>query len=127
MPGWTIPLDQLARRMRVDTETVARKLMLQLFSAVVSRSPVDTGRFRANWNVSLGVPNYETTDSTAESRSRAQVQGVMMVALNRVVYLSNGLPYAAKLEYDGWSKQAPAGMVRVTMAELDSYLRKALA
>ncbi|VEB42983.1 Uncharacterised protein [Chromobacterium violaceum] len=35
-------------------------------------------------------------------------------------WLVNPMPYAVKLEY-GWSKQAPAGMVRLTLAEISSH------
>jgi hypothetical protein len=35
-----------------------------------------------------------------------------------VVFITNGLPYIKRLEYESWSDQNPAGMVRVTLAEL---------
>ena len=41
-----------------------------------------------------------------------------------VVYLTNNLPYAQRLEYEGWSKQAPAGMVRVNMARIADIMKE---
>jgi hypothetical protein len=35
------------------------------------------------------------------------------------------MPYALRLEY-GWSKQAPAGMVRVTVAEFQAVVNAAV-
>jgi len=34
--------------------------------------------------------------------------------LGDIVYLANNLPYAQRLE-DGWSQQAPEGMVKLTV------------
>ncbi len=42
-----------------------------------------------------------------------------------VIYLANSLPYIRRLEY-GWSKQAPAGMVRGTVGEFQQAIDKAL-
>jgi hypothetical protein len=39
-----------------------------------------------------------------------------------IIYLTNSLPYARRLEY-GWSKQAPAGMVRITVANFERHLQ----
>lgn len=39
-----------------------------------------------------------------------------------VLWISNNLPYAVRLEY-GWSKQAPSGMVRVTLLELGAIVQ----
>jgi hypothetical protein len=39
-----------------------------------------------------------------------------------IFYLTNNLPYGERLEY-GYSKQAPSGMVRITLAEYEKILR----
>jgi hypothetical protein len=38
-----------------------------------------------------------------------------------IAYIQNNLPYAQRLE-DGWSKQAPAGMVALSLAELQAEI-----
>jgi hypothetical protein len=43
-----------------------------------------------------------------------------------VIYLTNALPYARRLEY-GWSKQAPSGMVRISAMRFAEAVRKAIA
>ena len=50
MSTWSVPLDRLAEKMGLEVETVVRKVTSDMFGAVVRKSPVDTGRFRANWN-----------------------------------------------------------------------------
>ena len=39
-----------------NPETVMRSVTLKLFSAIILASPVDTGRFRMNWQASGGLP-----------------------------------------------------------------------
>ncbi len=121
---WSIPLDRLADKTGAKLETVARKVTADMFARVVQRSPVDTGRFKANWNVQYGAPDYSTTASTAASRGTAQAQKALTLPVGGVVYLSNGLPYARRLEY-GWSQQAPSGMVRLTVFEFQDFVKKA--
>ena len=41
-----------------------------------------------------------------------------------VVYLTNNLPYAARIEYDGWSHtKAPEGMVRKNVIRITQNLK----
>ena len=125
MTQFSIPLQRLADKARLDLQTVARKATLDVFRAAVLRSPVDTGRFRANWNVSYGAPSYVTTFVAVESRGAAQAELALTLPVGGVVYLANGLPYARRLEY-GYSNQAPAGMVRLAAQEFAAYVDKAV-
>lgn len=112
--------------MKLDLETVARKITFDLFSKVNLRSPVDTGRFRGNWNVSYGVPDVSFTDNTNQNRATAEISKALTLPVGGVTWMANGLPYAARLEY-GYSQQAPAGMVRVSVSEFSDIARKAQA
>jgi hypothetical protein len=41
------------------------------------------------------------------------------------IFLSNSLPYAARIEFDGWSHtKAPQGMVRRNVARFNQLLRE---
>ena len=122
--SWSIPLDRLAKKAGANIELVARKSTADLFAAVVRRSPVDTGRFRANWNVSYGSADYTTSDSTDQVRGTTQALKALTLPVGGVTYLANGLPYARRLEY-GYSAQAPGGMVRLAAAEFADYVREA--
>ena len=85
----------------------------------VRRSGYVGGRFRANWR--FGVGNLNPTTSTATDRTGSVTikrisSGVLKAPADPDYYLSNSLPYAMRLEYDGWSHtQAPEGMVRKTV------------
>ena len=90
------------------------------------KSPVDTGRFRGNWNVALdvksGAVDYSLSYADWPASDQAARQSINAFTIkNNGIWISNNLPYARRLEF-GWSKQAPAGMVRITMIEVQSWL-----
>lgn len=79
------------------------------------------GRFRANWTFGEGQADLSTSEqidpSGAQTLSRLQGE-IAAAQVGTVWYLANSLPYAYRLEFEGWSSQAPAGFVRVTAADL---------
>lgn len=106
-----------------------QKVAIEAFTRVIMRSPVDTGRFRGNWQVQIGsIPDgvlaLDDRDGTATvSKATAAAQ---QFKPGQMIYLTNNLPYAQRLE-TGWSKQAPGGMVGITVQELQPVVDKALA
>lgn len=121
-----LELDEAFREV-VEEQIVAvtQKIALEALRKVVLRSPVDTGRFRANWNVSFGSPDLAVTDDRDKPGERTIAEGRSKIESMRsstVIWISNNLPYANRLE-NGWSKQAPAGMVALTFAELATIAR----
>ena len=42
-------------------ELVVRRTALELQSEMIARSPVDTGRFKSNWNAATGAANTDTS------------------------------------------------------------------
>ncbi|WP_426314531.1 HK97 gp10 family phage protein [Methylobacterium fujisawaense] len=110
-------------------DLVLRKVALDIGTRVVLRSPVDTGRFRANWQYGVGRPNTATlvaADKSGQSSLARIAAGVATARLGDVIYISNALPYALRLE-TGWSKQAPAGMVGLTATEFQAAIDRAVA
>lgn len=102
--------------------TITQKIAMFALSSVVMRSPVDTGRFRGNWLVSTGSPNEgmsENTDPGGQATIALGASAITGLKQPEIVWLQNNLPYAQRLE-NGWSKQAPAGIVAVTFAEITS-------
>lgn len=121
-----------------DIDRQVRATTLRLFSGVILSSPVGNptlwkhkapkgyigGRFRANWNTSVGQPNLRTTPAIDPSGELA-ISGAMkgMGGAGTVTYMANGLPYGERLEFSGWSKQAPAGFVRINVARVAEGLK----
>ena len=95
-------------------ESVFRGTSLSLFSRIIRRTPVDTGRARGNWMAGLNSPS-ETGGEVGATVARAR--------LGDSLFLTNNLPYIHRLEY-GSSDQAPQGMLRITIAEYQQTVRK---
>jgi hypothetical protein len=93
-------------------------------------TPVLTGRLRGNWQISSGAPKsgtVEVTDPTGTTTT-AKVAEVAGKLSNKdaSVFLTNNLPYAYRIEYDGWSHtKAPEGMVRKNFIRVSQNLKKA--
>ena len=88
------------------------------------RTPVDTGRARANWQVAIGtIPSgtLELNDKSGQATINKVQAASMGVVAGDVIYLTNNLPYAVPLE-EGYSKQAPAGMVALTVQDFQSVV-----
>ena len=86
------------------------------------------GRFRANWQVGIGLMDTTTTEDTdaGGGKTLQRLSGEARRArAGNVVVISNSLPYAQRLE-NGWSKQAPSGMVRLTIADLPGLMAQHL-
>lgn len=118
---WEVHPNQFRHRVRRQIANHAYRLGKQIFDGVVARTPVDSGRARACWTLSLNEPEYKKID-WKNVRPGKVLKPPKRKALRPlpdfpVIYVSNGQPYIELLEY-GWSAQAPAGMLRVTMANL---------
>jgi hypothetical protein len=121
-------LATLIEKAKDKQDLVIRKVSLDLYRSLVLKSPVDTGRFRGNWQVGIGAIDTATgsaVDPTGEAAIARADSALQNVKVGGVIYLTNSLPYAIPLEY-GHSKQAPGGMVRTTVVEYGQYLAKAV-
>jgi hypothetical protein len=116
-------------------------------SGVVLLTPVDTGRARSSWNVSIGTPDgsYPAT-VRRRTRTDAATSALRSLGAYQTVWIASGLPYIKVLEYGGYpqnpvqgswdrkartwvikseggySRQAPRGMVRVTVQAIRDAL-----
>lgn len=108
-------------------DKIMQSLAIEALTRVVLKSPVDTGRFRGNWNVAIGGADYATTETTDKSGVKTISRGhAVAKQINKEtnnIFVTNSLPYARMLEY-GHSKQAPGGMVRLTVEELRPIINK---
>lgn len=98
-------------------DRVRRASVLELFQLVIMSTPVDTGRLRGNWQTTINSPAGGVREAMDPSGSMALADVVANLgSLLDVVWLTNNLPYVERIEYDGWSRQAPEGMVRKHVA-----------
>ncbi len=104
-------------------------LTLDAAKRAILKTPVDTGRARGNWMMEVGKPaegTAESTDSSGAGTVTAIASRIRAIRFGVRSFIVNNLPYIRKLEY-GHSKQAPAGMVRTTVAELKQSAKQIAA
>ena len=150
---FALDLSKAIEKAKDKAEQVARYVAIDLFTRVIEKSPVAYppnwksviewearkaagktkakspadgyigGRFRANWNCSIGSPDKSTTKETDPSGSIAKAKVSAVVASFKLdgqsVYLCNSLEYAQALE-EGHSGQTPQGMVRLSVIEVQN-------
>lgn len=80
------------------------------------------GHFRGSWQVSVGSPILSDNDridpngGPTKADAQANIGGA-----GTVTFMCSNTPYSERLEM-GWSKQAPAGCMRISMARIDSIV-----
>ena len=116
---------------------VGRKVALELFSRVIFKTPVDEGRARSNWQVSIGSPANGTVEINDKNGRATMAKATAASAgfdAGDTIFLTNNLPYIMKLEeggypdgpktVNGFSRQAPAGMVALTVQEFAQVVKQ---
>lgn len=126
--GFAAGIRKFAAKSLDNAETVRRRIALEMFRRVVMRTPVDTGRARGNWELvkDQGAPTRSLEAGAGLPYGAVIAEIVAGVARTRpeeALVLENRLPYIRRLEYDGWSRQAPGGMVRITAAEFRGLVK----
>jgi hypothetical protein len=99
------------------TDRQVQYICMSLMRDVVDGTPVDTGRARGNWQASTGSPITATLQAE-DKNGRATInkgRPAAKDAAGNVFYLTNNLPYIYRLEFEGWSNQAPQGWVRTAV------------
>lgn len=124
---FTLDIAAFVERAKENADLVLRKVALDMFSRVVIKTPVDTGRARGAWQCAIGsipVGQVNHLDKTGGETIARINAAVSPAKAGDVVYLVANLPYINQLEY-GWSAQAPSGMIRVTIAEWNGAVERA--
>ena len=116
------------------TKVVQAKVALDVFNGVIKRSPVDTGRFRANWMLTVGEQPSDAYDASAGGTSRrpssanqalASAVSLTGLEIGQAIWITNNTPYGIVLEA-GHSDQAPNGVVLVTVLSVVERAQRAL-
>lgn len=133
-------IDQFSNKAIEGIENVIKGTLWEMSSRVVKRTPVGDpnlwsfppppgytgGMARGNWFASISSPHVGTVNKIDKSGNvtLAGMADDIDRAPGEVFYLTNNLDYMKRLEYDAWSTQAPQGMVRVTLAELNVVINE---
>lgn len=122
------------RQVEEGVNEIVKKTAIVADRELVLSTPVDTGRARSNWLLSLGGPSTSEIEAYAQgkggSSGAANANAAMAQAQAAVrgrrpeqdVYISNNVPYIGRLN-DGWSAQAPAGFVQAAVQRAAAAIR----
>lgn len=127
MAEFALNIQRFVNKEKGNLDLVVRKVSLDLFKRIIMKSPVLSGRFKGNWQVAIGsIPAgvLEVNDKTGTATIARVTAATLNLRAGEIIYLVNNLDYARPLEY-GHSKQAPAGMVRISVQEYSAIVNKA--
>ncbi|WP_421560828.1 MULTISPECIES: HK97 gp10 family phage protein [unclassified Pseudomonas] len=121
-------LAAFAEQTKEAIDDVFREVVIEIGTSVIRLSPVDTGRFKGNWQFTVGAPSSQSIDifdKAGHETIATLVAEVSKLEAGQVAYIVNNLVYGVPLEY-GHSDQAPAGMVQITLARFQQIVEEAI-
>lgn len=138
LPEFSKALYVFAKNIDVELKKAIRRIALDLQNRVIEKTPVSSGFARASWNISVNkadetVPVEETikrnkAKGTKISEHRGKRGRSTLADFNPysdTIYINNSAPYILDLE-SGRSVQAPAGMLLVSLAEIEAEIESGL-
>ena len=124
----------------LNVDRVVQEATINIATALVERTPIDTTALRANWQFTVGAPGtvadyaLEDTSPGGEATAAAMATQIREVPAGGITYVVNNLAYMPVIEYglytshhggkrtssktiNGFSTQAPAGVRSITAIE----------
>lgn len=131
MAGFAAAIRKFVGKTQARLDSTRRAVIIKLFNSVVEDTPVLTGRLRGNWICTIGNPGdgfSHNTDVTGEQIKAVIQKMADQSTMKDIVFFRNNLPYAYRIEYEGWSKsKAPAGMVRRNVTRFQRLVNEAVS
>ena len=119
----------IAKAVERNTLKTVKRAAIAADQTAVLKTPVDTGRARANWIVSFGAPSDQIVASPGkrQAANQATEKGRQKIGQYKLgqggIFISNSVSYITLLDA-GSSKQARAGMstaaIKAAQAQLGS-------
>lgn len=107
-----------------------REIVIEVGETVVSFSPVLTGLFKGNWQLTVGSPAAHSLTGVDPSGSAtvAEIRSIASkLSQGDIAYIANNLTYGLNVETQGWEKTPPYMPVRKTVVEFKSICDAAIA
>lgn len=142
MGTFAVDLQRFAEKCGERADDAVGNIVVRIAQELDKRSPVGDalywknpppkgyigGHFRANWQ--LGVGSMPAGEIPGVDPSGAKTLGRIMAAVpdqaaGKVYWIANNVPYAQRLEY-GWSRQAPQGLVGLTVTMFQDIVNDAV-
>lgn len=152
MPSFSLQIAEWVAKTKGDMDKIVRFALMSIDGKLVQRSPVGDakfwihpapkgyagGRFRGAWIVSQWTPNASDSglsrvssgtggfiDKDGSATLAAHAGVISEARSGNIYYLYNPMPYGKRIE-EGWSSQAPAGVVALTVVEWNNIVEAAV-
>lgn len=127
--SFSAQLGQFVEITKEKMDAIFQDILVELGESVIMLSPVDTGRFKGNWQLTAESPSNQSLINYDKEGLRT-LEKLVSVAntleAGQRAYIVNNLRYAIPLEYGHSQTQAPNGMVRVTLARFQQIVSDAV-
>lgn len=140
--SFTLDLQAFTKKAGANADLVVKRVVAGMAESVIEMSPVGDGvywkrpppkgyvggRFRGNWDYGFNAApkqQFDVVDKTGAMSMGRVLMGLSAAPTAGIHYIANNLPYAERLE-NGWSRQAPVGMVGVTILKFQAIMKEAL-
>lgn len=126
--SFSAQLQQFAEQTKAKMDAIFQDVVIEIGESIIRLSPVDTGLFKGNWQMTVDTPasgHIENFDKEGSETIAKLVASASRLEAGQVAWIVNNLPYAIPLEF-GHSQQAPAGVVRVTLARFQEIVAAAV-
>ena len=114
-----IDMAKFSKQTEINLETVVKRVSFDVYNKAKQNTPVDTGRARGSWNISEEYADLSTLPEGEYPTGTTNAVG--SISGKDEVHISNNLEYINALD-EGRSRQAPSGMVDVTIAQVEAEL-----
>jgi len=121
-----LELEQELQVLEQQTNDWAADVLEYAWRGLFARTPVDSGKFKGSWRVSLGAAGSTVPEARDPGGGFGGVMGITFARGFKVIHslrsmtsiptivLYNNQPYAQRLE-NGYSSMAPQGIMAITI------------
>lgn len=117
---------EIARITRKNVSKVMQIATVEFYRQVIIATPVDTGRARNGWNITVGTPSEIIPPEGNYSMPNIAQHGyetIISVTPDQVIYITNRVHYIEKLN-GGSSRQAPARFVELAAGRVQEGVKR---
>lgn len=142
MSTFSLDLQAFAKKAGARADLAVKRVVAGMAESIIEMSPVGDGvywkspppkgyvggRFRANWDYGFGAApkrQFDVIDKSGAVSTQRILSGLATSPSAGIHFIANNLPYAKRIE-NGWSRQAPVGVVGVTVLKFNQVVRGAV-